>query len=60
MLLTRRRAVNAIEGVVAVLALYFLDYRFCAKYLAEKIFKLDPNASVPSRAVMVAHFEPTD
>ena len=40
---------NAIPVVVAGLALYFLGYKFYAKYLAEKIFKLDPNAPVPSR-----------
>jgi carbon starvation protein len=52
--------VNAIVVVVAGLVLYFLGYRFYAKYLAEKIFRPDPNASVPSLAVMVAHFESTD
>jgi hypothetical protein len=35
---------NAIPVVVAGLALYFLGYKFYAKYLSEKIFKLDPNA----------------
>ncbi|MHC4596281.1 MAG: carbon starvation CstA family protein [Planctomycetota bacterium] len=42
---------NAIPIVVAGLALYFLGYKFYAKYLAEKIFKLDPNAPVPSRTM---------
>ncbi len=42
---------NAIPVVVAGLALYFLGYKFYAKYLAEKIFKLDPNAPVPSRTM---------
>ncbi len=40
---------NAIWIVLAGLVLYFAGYRFYAKYLAEKIFKLDPNAPVPSR-----------
>ncbi|RKY09442.1 MAG: carbon starvation protein A [Planctomycetota bacterium] len=40
---------NAIWIVVAGLVLYFAGYRFYAKYLAERIFKLDPNAPVPSR-----------
>ena len=40
---------NAIWIVAAGLVLYFAGYRFYAKYLAEKIFKLDPNAPVPSR-----------
>lgn len=42
---------NAIPVVIAGLALYLLGYRFYAKYLAEKIFKLDPNAPVPSRTM---------
>ncbi|MHC4728367.1 MAG: carbon starvation CstA family protein, partial [Planctomycetota bacterium] len=42
---------NAIPVVVAGLVLYFLGYRFYAKYLSEKIFKLDPNAPVPSRTM---------
>ena len=33
------------------MALYFLGYKFYAKYLAERIFKLDPNAPVPSRTM---------
>lgn len=42
---------NAIPVVVAGLALYFLGYKFYAKYLSEKIFKLDSNAPVPSRTM---------
>ncbi|MHC4631021.1 MAG: carbon starvation CstA family protein, partial [Planctomycetota bacterium] len=33
------------------LALYLLGYRFYAKYLAERIFKLDADAPVPSRTM---------
>lgn len=42
---------NAIPIVLAGLALYLLGYRFYAKYLAEKIFKLDPDAPVPSHTM---------
>jgi carbon starvation protein len=42
---------NAIPIVVAGLALYLLGYRFYAKYLAERIFKLDADAPVPSRTM---------
>lgn len=42
---------NAIPIVLAGLALYLLGYRFYAKYLAERIFKLDPDAPVPSRTM---------
>ena len=42
---------NAIIVVVAVLVLYLLGYRFYARYLADKIFKLDPDAPVPSRTM---------
>lgn len=43
--------IPAIPIVLAGLALYFLGYRFYARYLAEKIFKIDPNAPVPSRTM---------
>ena len=42
---------NAIYVVVGGLVLYFLGYRFYARYLADKIFKLDPDAPVPSRTM---------
>jgi carbon starvation protein len=42
---------NAIPVVVAGLVLYFLGYRFYAKYLSEKIFKLEPGAPVPSHTM---------
>jgi carbon starvation protein len=42
---------NAIPIVVAGLALYLLGYRFYAKYLAERIFKLDADAPVPSHTM---------
>ncbi|MHC4110441.1 MAG: carbon starvation CstA family protein [Planctomycetota bacterium] len=42
---------NAIPIVVGGLALYFLGYKFYAKYLSEKIFKLDADAPVPSRTM---------
>jgi carbon starvation protein len=42
---------NAIVVVVAGVVLYLLGYRFYAKYLAERIFKLDPNAPVPSHTM---------
>lgn len=42
---------NAIWLIVAGLVLYFLGYKFYAKYLSEKIFKLNPNAPVPSHTM---------
>ncbi len=42
---------NAIPIVVAGLALYFVGYKFYAKYLAERIFKIDADAPVPSRTM---------
>ncbi len=42
---------NAIPVVAAGLVLYFPGYRFYAKYLSEKIFKLDPSAPMPSRTM---------
>lgn len=42
---------NAIILIVAGLLIYFLGYRFYAKFLAEKIFKLNPDAPVPSHTM---------
>ncbi len=42
---------NAIPIVAGGFALYFVGYRFYAKYLAERIFKLDGDAPVPSRTM---------
>jgi len=42
---------NAIVIVVAGLALYLVGYFLYARYLSVKIFKLDPNAPVPSRTM---------
>lgn len=40
--------VQALLFVVAALVLYLLAYRFYAKYLAEKIWQLDPNRQTPA------------
>jgi carbon starvation protein len=42
---------NAVIIVVAGLVLYLLGYFFYARYLSKRIFKLDPNAPVPSRTM---------
>ena len=42
---------NAIVVVVAGLVMYLLGYFIYARYLSKKIFKLDPNAPVPSRTM---------
>lgn len=39
---------NGIFFIVAALLLYFLAYRFYAKFLSEKIWKLDPKAATPA------------
>ncbi len=39
---------NASVIAIAGLIIYFLGYKFYARYLSEKIFKLDRNAPVPS------------
>lgn len=39
---------NGILFIVAALLLYFLAYRFYAKFLSEKIWKLDPKAVTPA------------
>lgn len=43
---------NAAIVSIAGLCIYFIGYRFYARYLAEKIYKLDPNAPVPSHTMM--------
>jgi carbon starvation protein len=42
---------NAIVIVVAGFVVYLLGYFLYARYLSKKIFKLDPNAPVPSRTM---------
>jgi len=42
---------NASLVAVAGLIIYFLGYRFYARYLAEKIYKLNPDAPVPSHTM---------
>ena len=39
---------NGIVFIVVALVLYFLAYRFYAKFLSEKIWKLDPKAVTPA------------
>ncbi len=39
---------GALAFVVVSLVLYFLAYKFYATYLAEKIWRLDPNAETPA------------
>ncbi|MCL0087723.1 carbon starvation protein A [Dehalococcoidia bacterium] len=39
---------NAILFILLVIALYILSYRFYAKFLAEKIWKLDPRRTTPA------------
>jgi carbon starvation protein len=39
---------NGILFIVAALLLYFLAYRFYAKFLSEKIWRLDPKAVTPA------------
>lgn len=39
---------SALLFVLAAVVLYFLSYRFYAKYLSEKIWKLDPNRETPA------------
>ncbi len=39
---------NALMFVVVAIILYVLSYRFYAKFLSEKIWKLDPNAVTPA------------
>ncbi len=43
--------VNAVYLIITGLVVYFLGYRFYAKYLAEKVFKIDPEAPVPSHTM---------
>ncbi|MHC4570440.1 MAG: carbon starvation CstA family protein, partial [Planctomycetota bacterium] len=42
---------NAIIIVVAGFVLYLLGYFLYARYLSNRIFKLDPDAPVPSRTM---------
>jgi carbon starvation protein len=42
---------NAAVISIAGLCIYFLGYRFYARYLAEKIYRLDPYAQMPSHTM---------
>ncbi len=39
---------SPIVVAIGVLILFFLGYRFYSKYLAEKVFRLDPNFRTPA------------
>ena len=42
---------NATVILVGGIVIYFLAYRIYGKYLARRIFKLDPDAPVPSKTM---------